>query len=134
MPKPSWKPGRGGRIRALQLKAVQKTDNDKRLFRIWKKSRYEDVRIAVICKLKDQASLGHIARKETLDGLRCEAVKRLDDKALLAKIAKEDRDDFVRFMAQKKFEYTGSEPWYASKEMDEDVLKTILTILENDMD
>lgn len=120
---------RDSRIEERRLKTVQKTDGNKRLLRIWKKSPYADVRAAVIYKLKDQAALSHIAQNETMDELRCEAVRKLKDKALLAKIANEDGSQYVRFIAERKFEFSGNKQ-NAMQNMDEDIAQAFGMIFE----
>jgi capsule polysaccharide export protein KpsC/LpsZ len=102
-----------------QQRMVRRTEDNQRLFLIWRKSRYNDVRMAVIRKMQDQNAMAVIAQCESDDGLRAEAVKRLEDKVLLRRIAKADKSDFVRVIAQKHYEYTGDGPWMSLKQYEE---------------
>lgn len=118
------------RLESHQLKIIQRTKRDIRLFRLWKKSAYIEVRIAAIYKLKNQEILSHIVQTEQVDELRYEAVRKLTDKTLLAKIAIEDKSDYVRYVAHGKYAYCkGAESWDVS-EMDEDTGKVLSGIME----
>lgn len=118
------------RIEAHQLKIVQRTKRDIRLFRLWKKSPYIEVRIAAIYKLKNQEMLSHIAQTEHVDELRYEAVRKLTDKTLLAKIAIEDESDFVRYVAHRKYACRKGDKLWDASEMDADAEKVISAIME----
>ncbi len=118
------------RIEAHQLKILQRTKRDIRLFRFWKKSPYIEVRIAAIYKLKNQEMLSRIAQTEHVDELRYEAVRKLTDKTLLAKIAIEDESDYIRYVAHRKYACRkGVNLWDAS-EMDAGAEKVLSAIME----
>ena len=118
------------RVEAHQLKMVQRTKKDTRIFRLWKKSPYIEVRIAAIYKLENQELLAQTAQNEPVDELRFEAVRKLIDKTLLARITIEDKRDYIRFAAQQKHAYTGNKTWDAS-EIDEEAVKVIVTFFEH---
>ncbi len=111
-----------------QIKAVCQIENHRRLLQIWRKSQYDDVRMAAINKLRDQGALAEIAQCEYEDGLRAEAVKRLEDKALLLHIAETDVSDFVRAIARAHCVYTGDEPWMP--EPDAEISQEIIDYLQ----
>ena len=118
-------------LEAHHLRIMQQTKSDIRLFRLWKKSPYIEVRIAAIYKLKDQDLLAHIAQTESVDELRYEAVKKLTDKTLLAKIAIEDKSDCIRYVAHRKCAYCIEDKSWDASEMDADAEKVLSAIMEH---
>ena len=111
-----------------QLRKVEKTDDSRRLMRMWRKSSYENVRFGIVNTLQDQGLMAVIARGDPSDGVRAEAVKRLTDKRLLQRIFLTDKSAFVRTVAQAHLEYSGPEPWLTAEE-DEEARKDILDYL-----
>lgn len=118
------------RFEAHQFKILQRTKSDIRIFRLWKKSPYIEVRITAIYKLKNQELLSHIALTEHVDELRYEAVSKLTDKTLLAKIAIEDKRDYIRDAARRKCAYRKEDNMWDASEMDEDVEKMLVALME----
>lgn len=119
------------RIEARQLKAVQEAKSSKRLFHIWKKSPYVDVRGAAIHKLNEQAMLEIVARNERMIPLRCEAVRKLKNVAPLSIISSEDEDETVKYIAKRKLEYTDCDSYKDLADMDDNAAKALSMILEH---
>lgn len=113
---------------AYQLRKVGKTDDSRRMMRMWRKSSYENVCFGIVNKLQDQGLMAVIARGDPSDSVRAEAVKRLTDKRLLRRISLTDKSDFVRTMAHARLEYAGPEPWLTAED-DEEARKDILDYL-----